>query len=199
MLTAYLFRYTSECTISQSNFQNFLRLGRQGGNDPLTKILRTFLVVYRGPVQQYIDVLRLPLDAASVRYETLTQRDSVDTDPWDMGHVGSSISRVESRWVVYSRPVPVSLSTASVVVNFEEINLKFNKIEKFENVRNSHSMTIRLDTGQTSYIMDRNQLFAFEKVKCLVDLVVRFDNNLIFRDHISEKKLTKFTVSQVLF
>jgi len=25
---------TSECTISQSNFQNFLRLRRQGGIDP---------------------------------------------------------------------------------------------------------------------------------------------------------------------
>jgi len=43
MLTTYLFRYTSECTISQSNFHNFLRLRRQGGIDPLTKILRTFL------------------------------------------------------------------------------------------------------------------------------------------------------------
>ena len=39
MLTTYLFRYTSECTISYSNF---LRLRRQGGIDPLTKILRTF-------------------------------------------------------------------------------------------------------------------------------------------------------------
>jgi len=43
MLTTHLFRYTSECTVSQSNFQNFLRLGWQGGIDPLTKILRTFL------------------------------------------------------------------------------------------------------------------------------------------------------------
>ena len=25
MLTTYLFRYTSECTVSQSNFRNFLR------------------------------------------------------------------------------------------------------------------------------------------------------------------------------
>jgi len=33
MLTIYLFRYTSECTISQSNFQNFLRLRRQAGID----------------------------------------------------------------------------------------------------------------------------------------------------------------------
>ena len=42
MLTIYyLFRYTSDCTISWSNFQNFLCLRRQGGIDPLTKILRT--------------------------------------------------------------------------------------------------------------------------------------------------------------
>ena len=30
MLTTYLFRYTSECTISQSNFHNFLHLRLQG-------------------------------------------------------------------------------------------------------------------------------------------------------------------------
>ena len=42
-LTTYLFRYTSECTISWSNFQNILCLRRQGSIDPLTKILRTFL------------------------------------------------------------------------------------------------------------------------------------------------------------
>jgi len=34
MLTTYLLRYTSECTILQSNFQNFIRLRRQGGTDP---------------------------------------------------------------------------------------------------------------------------------------------------------------------
>ena len=34
MLTTYLFRYTSECTISWSDFQNFLRLRRQRGIDP---------------------------------------------------------------------------------------------------------------------------------------------------------------------
>jgi len=33
MLTTYLFRYTSECTVSYSNFQNFLRLRRQEGID----------------------------------------------------------------------------------------------------------------------------------------------------------------------
>jgi len=43
MLTTYLFRYTSECTISLSNFQSFFRLRWQGGTDPLTKILRTLL------------------------------------------------------------------------------------------------------------------------------------------------------------
>jgi len=31
MLTTYLFRYTSDCTISQSTFQNFLHLGWQRG------------------------------------------------------------------------------------------------------------------------------------------------------------------------
>jgi len=41
MLTTYLFRYTSECTILTSNFQKFLRLRRQGGIDPLAKILQT--------------------------------------------------------------------------------------------------------------------------------------------------------------
>ena len=45
MLTTYLFRYTPECTISQSNFLNFLSLRRHGGIDPLTKILRTLLVI----------------------------------------------------------------------------------------------------------------------------------------------------------
>jgi len=44
MLTTYLFMYTSECTILQSYFQNFLRLRRQGGIDPLTRILRTPLM-----------------------------------------------------------------------------------------------------------------------------------------------------------
>ena len=34
MLATYLFRYTSECTIPKSNFQNFLHLRRQGGIDP---------------------------------------------------------------------------------------------------------------------------------------------------------------------
>ena len=38
------------------------------------------------------------------------------------------------------------------------------------------------------HIMDRNQLFRLEKVKSMVDLGVHFfDNNLTFRDHISEK------------
>jgi len=35
--------------------------------------------------------------------------------------------------------------------------------------------------------MDRNQLFPLEKVKSMVDLGVRFDSNLTFSDHISEK------------
>jgi len=43
------------------------------------------------------------------------------------------------------------------------------------------------DPMSTDHIMDRNQLFPLEKVKSMVDLGVRFDNNLTFRDHISEK------------
>jgi len=43
MLTKYLFKYTPECTISKSDFQNFLRLGRQGALTPLTKIQRTLV------------------------------------------------------------------------------------------------------------------------------------------------------------
>jgi len=39
--------------------------------------------------------------------------------------------------------------------------------------------------------LDRNQFFPLEKVKSMVDLGVRFDNNLIFRDHISGKKINK--------
>jgi len=58
MVTTYLFRYTSECTISKSNLQNVLRLRRQGGIDPLTKIPRTFLArghscaVLQGPISK---------------------------------------------------------------------------------------------------------------------------------------------------
>jgi len=37
------------------------------------------------------------------------------------------------------------------------------------------------------HITDRNQLFHLEKVESMVDLGVRFDSNLTFRDHISEK------------
>ena len=35
--------------------------------------------------------------------------------------------------------------------------------------------------------MDNNKIFPLEKVKSMVDLGVRFDTNLMFRDHISEK------------
>jgi len=37
------------------------------------------------------------------------------------------------------------------------------------------------------HITDRNQLFPLEKVKSMVDFVVRFDSNLTFRDNISGK------------
>jgi len=37
------------------------------------------------------------------------------------------------------------------------------------------------------HIMDNNKIFPLEKVKSMVDLGVRFDTKLMFRDHISEK------------
>jgi len=43
MLTTYLFRYTSDYTISQSNFQKNFASGGKGALTPLPKILRTFL------------------------------------------------------------------------------------------------------------------------------------------------------------
>jgi len=52
------------------------------------------------------------------------------------------------------------------------------------------------DTGY--YIMDRNQLFPLEKVKSIVDLGVRFDNNLTFRDHISEKVNKAYSVLGII-
>ena len=38
-----------------------------------------------------------------------------------------------------------------------------------------------------NHIMDRNQLHPLEKVNSMVALGVRFDNNLTFREHMSEK------------
>jgi len=46
--------------------------------------------------------------------------------------------------------------------------------------------------------MDRNQLFPLEKVKSMVDLRVRFDNNLTFRDHISEKINKAYSVLGII-
>jgi len=61
MLTTHLFRYTSECTISHSNFQNFLRLRRQGALTRLTEIPRTFLYIgYTRQTEILITILRSP-------------------------------------------------------------------------------------------------------------------------------------------
>jgi len=46
--------------------------------------------------------------------------------------------------------------------------------------------------------MDRNQLFPLEKVKSMVDLGVRFDSNLTFRDHISEKINKTYSVLGII-
>jgi len=48
--------------------------------------------------------------------------------------------------------------------------------------------------------MDRNQLglFPLEKVKSMVDLGVRFDSNLTFRDHISRKINKAYSVLGII-
>jgi len=46
--------------------------------------------------------------------------------------------------------------------------------------------------------MDRNQLFPLEKVKSMVDLGVRFDSNLTFRDHILEKINKAYSVLGII-
>ena len=46
--------------------------------------------------------------------------------------------------------------------------------------------------------MDINQLFPLEKVKSMIDLRVRFDNNLTFRDHISEKINKAYSVLGII-
>ena len=46
--------------------------------------------------------------------------------------------------------------------------------------------------------MDRNQLFPLEKVKSMVDLGVRFDNNLTFRDHIFKKINKAYSVLGII-
>ena len=46
--------------------------------------------------------------------------------------------------------------------------------------------------------MDRNQLFPLDKVESMVDLGVRFHNNLTFRDHISEKNNKAYSVLGII-
>ena len=41
ILTTYLFRYTSECTIRSQIFNIYFASGGKGASTPLTKILRT--------------------------------------------------------------------------------------------------------------------------------------------------------------
>jgi len=65
MLITYLFRYTSERTISLSNF-HFLRLRRQGALTPLTKIPRTLLC----PPSAQQQTRRPPLRLSIARIQT---------------------------------------------------------------------------------------------------------------------------------
>ena len=68
-------------------------------------------------------------------------------------------------------------------------------IEKCKSV----SFCIKEQTIDTTYhIMDRNQLHPLEKVNSMVDLGVRFDNNLTFREHISEKINKTYSVLGII-
>ena len=46
--------------------------------------------------------------------------------------------------------------------------------------------------------MDRNQLHPLEKVNAMVDLGVRFDNNLTLREHMSEKINKAYSVLGII-
>jgi len=46
--------------------------------------------------------------------------------------------------------------------------------------------------------MDRNQLHPLEKVNSMVALGVRFDNNLTFREHMSEENNKAYSVLDVI-
>jgi len=46
--------------------------------------------------------------------------------------------------------------------------------------------------------MDRNQLHPLEKVNSMIDLGVRFDNNLTFREHMSEKINKAYSVLGII-
>jgi len=67
--------------------------------------------------------------------------------------------------------------------------LKLN-IEKCKSV--SYYLKIPIETHY--HITEKDQLFRLEKVKSTVDMGVRFDSKLTFRDRISEKKLIKPTM-----
>ena len=63
----------------------------------------------------------------------------------------------------------------------------------------SVSYCIKQHTIDTTYhIMDRNQLHPLEKVNAMVDLGVRFDNNLTLREHMSEKINKAYSVLGII-
>ena len=57
MLTTYLFRYTSECTIFSHIFKIFFASGGKEALTPLTKILRTFLIFRPKFMHNYVRAL----------------------------------------------------------------------------------------------------------------------------------------------
>ena len=58
---------------------------------------------------------------------------------------------------------------------------------------------IKQQTIDTTYhIMDRNQLHPLKKVNSVVDLGVHFDNNLTFREHMTEKFNKAYSVLGII-
>ena len=75
----------------------------------------------------------------------------------------------------------------------DEWLLRLN-IDKCKSV--SYCIKHPTDTGY--HIMDRSHLFPLEKVKSIVGLGVRYDNNLSFRDHMSEKISKAYSVLGII-
>jgi len=66
--------------------------------------------------------------------------------------------------------------------------------DKVKHATGSVSYYLKTPIETHYHIKEKDQLFPLEKVKSRVDLGVRFDSKLTFRDHISEKKLIKPTM-----
>jgi len=85
-------------------------------------------------------------------------------------------------------------SILNVIKNCSDEWLLRLNIDKCKSV----SYCVKHSIDNSYHIMDRNQLFHLEKVKSMVDLGVRFDSSLTFRDHIAEKNNKAYSVLGVI-